>query len=177
MNIINNIINYLYITDIDKIGYIDSNVYSIIDNCDIKGNYNYKKIKSILKRIYEIPIIRYRLIYLNLAFNNIKKIENLPEGLLTLILHSNEVEKIENIPYSVIKLNFCINKIMRLENLPPYLEYLNISYNKIDILENLNKNLECLIFNANYIKFNMAKKYLKKILIYILMTINVNGCQ
>jgi len=164
MIIVNHIINYLTFNDIRVLHYKYSNIYEKINFDKVDDFFiNYKKLKFIMNRLNSVPIVNYNVIHLNLGFNNIKKIENLSEGLKSLILHSNIIEKIENLPNSIRILNLGINSITKLENLPCNLKYLIINNNFIEILENLPKDIEYISFENNYIKLKDAYEYLQNI--------------
>ena len=68
---------------------------------------------------------------INLKYNNIRKIENIPEGVEDLDLSNNQLRVIENLPLSLKILRVNYNLICTIKNIPPNLHTLYINGNRI----------------------------------------------
>ncbi|KRH93752.1 Protein phosphatase 1, regulatory subunit [Pseudoloma neurophilia] len=68
---------------------------------------------NLINEIFQIPNVK----SLDLGYNLIKKIENLPESLQHLYLMANDITKIENLPSSLITVDLACNEIDKIENL------------------------------------------------------------
>jgi hypothetical protein len=69
-----------------------------------------------------------------------------------LILKCNNIKKIENIPEGVEDLDLSYNQLRVIENLPLSLKILRVDYNLIRKITNIPKNLHTLYINGNRIK-------------------------
>ncbi|MFA8298732.1 MAG: COR domain-containing protein [Hyphomicrobiales bacterium] len=102
-----------------------------------------------IQRLENLPNSLKSLIIWN---NQIQKLENLPNNLKDLIIWSNQIQKLENLPVSLNKLYINSNKIKKLENLPNSLKNLTIWNNQIQKLENLPISLKRLDIRSNKIQ-------------------------
>ncbi len=88
---------------------------------------------------------------LDLSWNQISRIENLPDGLQTLDLQGNQISQIENLPDGLQTLYLFENQIRQIENLPDGLQTLYLFENQISQIENLPDGLQTLDLRHNQI--------------------------
>jgi Leucine-rich repeat (LRR) protein len=109
------------------------------------------------------------LVTLNISSNNITKLENLEESLISnLNISNNKISEITNIKNTEMKiLNITNNNLNRIENLPNSLTTLFCSSNNITTLK-LNDNLKILFCCDNKIRYFDIRQYqnLKNIVIH-----------
>jgi hypothetical protein len=125
-------------------------------------NASNKKLSVISKDIL-VPKV------LNLKCNNIKKIENIPEGVEDLDLSFNQIRVIENLPVSLKVLRLDHNLIRKIQNIPRNLHTLYINGNRIHSIDS------CFINNIMHLYINNNPL---KILPYMhgLVTLHVENC-
>ena len=86
---------------------------------------------------------------LDLQFNRISRLENLPDNLQWLYFSHNQIRRLENLPHNLKSLVISDNQINQLQNLPDSLQNLDLTRNRINKLENLPNSLESLVLTEN----------------------------
>ena len=91
------------------------------------------------------------MIYINCSENKIKKLDDLPRCLKTLVCRDNKLTSLNNLPPKLKYLDCSYNDLIELLNLPKELIFLNCNENMITSLDNLPSTLEILICECNEI--------------------------
>ena len=99
-----------------------------------------------------IPVMPSCVKILEMRYNGVQIIENLPEGLIELDIMNNNISVIEKLPKSLQKLNMANNKIRDITGLPEGLRELNLPCNNITEIKNLPSGLKILNLCTNKIK-------------------------
>lgn len=143
---ISDIVDFNNISEINSKRILNKNELLKISTCK-KLNIFYNDIK-VLKNIPE------QIESLDCHCNKIINFnELLPENLLYLYCYSNCITNLDNLPENLIYLNCSQNNLVRLENLPFNLKYLDCSLNNLVNLDYLPQSIECLICNTNEIEY------------------------
>ena len=103
---------------------------------------------NLISKIENLPSVIHTL---NIRVNYIIKIENLPSSCKELHLSYNLISKIENLPSDIHTLNIYMNYITKIENLPSSLRILRLDNNQVTKIENLPKFLYELSLSVNHI--------------------------
>lgn len=105
------------------------------------------------KQLIELPdLSRFvNLQYLDCSNNEIKRIDNLPETLVSFTCDFNEISTIEELPDRLISLSCSNNKLQELPELPERLQILRCSRNELKALPELPETLRVLKCSYNFI--------------------------
>ena len=112
---------------------------------------NAQNIDVTFKNIADLTGIQYftSLKNLDVSYNNLISLPQLPNGLDKLTCGSNQITGFSELPSNLTVLDFINNKIITLPELPSNLTSLNCSYNKIITLPELPSNLSYLRCSYN----------------------------
>jgi hypothetical protein len=91
------------------------------------------------------------MIYINCSENKIKKLDDLPRCVKTLVCRENKLTSLNNLPPKLKYLDCSYNHLIELLNLPKELIFIKCDVNKITSLDKLPLTLEILICNCNEI--------------------------
>jgi Leucine-rich repeat (LRR) protein len=129
----------------------------------IKLNLSFNRINDIPNEILTITNIK----ILDIGFNEIDKIKNLPKSLKELWIPRNKLTKIENLPNSLKELDISRNFITIIENLPTSLKVLWILNNPIKEIRSLPNQLEQLYMDYSLLEYIDPVLYKHQLIDYI----------
>jgi hypothetical protein len=89
--------------------------------------------------------------WLDISYNKIEELKNLPPNLTRLECYRNEIKEFENLPSKLERFMCSYNKLETINNLPSHLKHLDCSNNLIKKITNLPDNLEFLNFSDNLV--------------------------
>lgn len=107
--------------------------------------------------------------FVDLSFNNIAVLENLPEGLLGIDVGHNKIVSILNPPKSLQEIGLCNNSLTVIPDFGPNLLKLDIGKNNITDLDNLPQTLldfDCSLNNITIIREELPQTLEKLVAFY-----------
>ena len=134
-----------------RLGGTYKNCFGIKDISCLQCVKNLKVLSIRYNQITKLENLPERMKELDISYNQITKLENLPAQLNSLSIISNQITTLENLPAKLKELSISYNQIFKLENLPAQLNLLDISSNQITKLENLPAQLNSLDISSNQI--------------------------
>lgn len=106
------------------------------------------------RNLHDVPdLSRFRrLTTLNLSYNNLSTLHDIPATVTTIFLDYNRLQHLTNLPYHLKKLSARNNELTSVAHLPPFLQSADLSNNKIDEVIEVPRMLEKLILRNNKLR-------------------------
>ena len=123
-----------------------------INDYDIDKYETNKMLFCIEEELESIDLLHTEdMLYINCSYNKIKKLDDLPRHLKTLVCDNNNLTMLNNLPPKIKYLDCSSNDIIEILNVPSELIFLKCSSNKITLLEKLPNTLLTLFCDYNKI--------------------------